>query len=155
MSAQGLQGSHTSVMSMPGKKKKRCVAILDDLEDDLQFATSSLERFFDVQAFRTGRDLLDYLGREKADLLLISADLATDYSLSVLADIRARWPKTPIILIRRKSTLIQERREHYDKLAQAFISKPFDSNDLSDLVQATITQSSGSAKTSEKKKGRT
>ncbi len=140
---------------MHGKKKKSCVAILDDIEDDLQFATSSLEHLFDVQAFRTGRDLLDYLDREKADLLLISADLATDYSLSVLADIRARWPEVPIILIRRKNTLIQERWEHYDKLARAFISKPFDSNDLSNLVRATIRQSSGSAVTSEKKKDRT
>ncbi len=125
-------------MSAFEKEDRMCVAILDDIEDDLQLATSALESHFDIQAFRTGHDLLKHLDQEQADLLLISADLAGDYSLSVLADIRNRWPKMPIIIALQNSDHVHTVNEHYMKLATASVDKPFDPVELFTLVKASV-----------------
>lgn len=116
-------------------EKKPLVLILDDHRQVLRFIEINLKlRGFEVITTTSGEEALAIIGEKRPDILLLDIIMPGIDGLEVLRRLRA-FSQLPVIAF---SASIINYDEAMKLGANAFMSKPFNVNDLADKIQSVL-----------------
>ena len=92
----------------------------------------------DVKSFKNGNEAWNYIQNpESADIILSDIDMPEMDGLELLKRVKKEYPQKICILMSSKPAHESAARQSG---ADAFISKPFDINDLFEIVQAFVVE---------------
>lgn len=118
------------------------------VEDDLMIGESVLdllrEEGYAVDWVRTGRMADSALAGEEYDLVLLDLGLPDKDGLAVLADLRARKARVPVLVATARDA-VPERIQGLDAGADDYIVKPYDLDELLARIRALLRRSAGRA----------
>ena len=110
--------------------KKRSILVIDDDELLLGFIEEILTNFgFQVKAFGSPVDGLDYLTKEKVDLVITDVKMNELTGDEVLAEVKSKYPDTGVIMITGFGNINHAVRALH-KGAFDYITKPFKAKEL-------------------------
>ena len=114
------------------------ILVVDDEEHFLSLMEVTLRREgYEIATALDGRPALSLLDEEPFDLFLIDIRMAPMDGLTLLDEIKRRYPITKAIMI----TVVSDpaiRRQALQKGASAYLVKPVDLNDLKDTVRNVL-----------------
>jgi two-component system, NtrC family, response regulator GlrR len=117
-------------MDAPAMTEKATVLILDDDAELCTLLSMRLEaRGYRVESAGTAREGLEKVGRASYDAMILDLRLPDSTGLDVLADVRARKPDLPIIMLTAHGT-IETAVEAMQRGAFGFLTKPFHDHEL-------------------------
>ena len=117
-------------------EKKPLVLILDDHRQVLRFIEINLKlRGFEVITTTSGEEALAIIGEKRPDILLLDIIMPGIDGLEVLRRLRS-FSQLPVIAF---SASIINYNEAMKLGANAFMSKPFNVNDLVDKIKSILT----------------
>ncbi len=118
-----------------GAERKR-VLIVDDEEDLTWSISRHLQRngnFLDVKYVNSGNEAVDFLSREKVDLIVSDIRMPGLDGIGLLKEVNARWPDTKVIIMTAYGS--DQLEERIESLGSSFyIEKPFELRYLRKLV---------------------
>ena len=92
----------------------------------------------EVKSFNNGIDAWDYIkNQESADIIVSDIDMPQMNGLELLERVKKEYPKKICILMSSKPGHENDARQ---RGADAFIAKPFDINDLFEIVQSFVVE---------------
>ena len=92
----------------------------------------------EVISFDNGMDAWNYLNQpESADIIIMNADMPKMDGLELLKQVKRKFPQKICILMSGKSAHEKDARQLG---ADAFLAKPFDVNDLFEIVQTFVVE---------------
>jgi DNA-binding response OmpR family regulator len=114
------------------------VLVVDDEPEIVQFVTSALQdEGFEVVSAANGRQAVDAAARDRPDLVVLDMMLPRLDGQQVAQGIRRLHGDIPILLV----TADGQVRDKAQRVgAFAFLSKPFDVDDLLKLVQRRLAE---------------
>ncbi|MHB8438255.1 MAG: response regulator [Acidimicrobiales bacterium] len=119
------------------------ILVVDDTDDIRLLVTAVLRRAgFEVDSAADGREALDVVVRgEPADAVILDVQMPEVDGWTVLDAIRTdrRWAEVPVVLCTVKSQAADMRRG-WQTGCDAFLTKPFDIEELVNLVCAVIAR---------------
>lgn len=93
-----------------------------------------------VVCLHDGASASDFLRGEEFDLLVLDINLPAKSGLDVLAEMRARGSKTPVLLLSARGD-VDDRIDGLDKGADDYLTKPFDIAELKARARALLRRS--------------
>lgn len=121
------------------------------VEDDLplsKFLTQRLEaESLAVQVAHDGESALDWVSKSKYDLLILDLGLPKLDGISLLKQLRPKYPKLPVLVLTARSK-VQEKVVSLDAGADDYLIKPFSPLELMARVRALLRRNSGVTPTS-------
>lgn len=123
-----------------GSADQRTILIADDEPSIVMSLEFLLKRAgYRVLIARTGDDVLQTMTREVPDLLLLDAMMPERDGFSVCQQIRTNpaWAGLPVIMLTAKSREV-ERQKGMALGATAYVTKPFSTRELVDIVRTHL-----------------
>jgi len=118
------------------------------VEDDRMIAeaveAALLTEHYTVDAVRDGQAADTALRAGAYDLVLLDLGLPRRDGLEVLASLRARGVKTPVLIVTARET-VRDRIAGLDAGADDYLVKPFDTDELLARIRALVRRSAGQA----------
>ncbi len=121
---------------------KQCILAVDDNSISLATIEHELNGKYQVVPINSGVRALQYLKREKPDLILLDVQMASKDGIETLKEIRAMegCGEIPVIMLtskRDKDTIIESSKLGiYD-----YVIKPFNKRDLRDRIDRALSKS--------------
>jgi len=113
------------------------ILVVDDETIVLQSCKRVLEDCFEVIVARSADAALEALQREPIGMILLDIKMPVKDGLSLLKEVKQRWPNTPVIVMSGYAT--PEMMEQVAKTeAATFIAKPFTPEELLEAVAEVI-----------------
>lgn len=121
--------------------RKASVLIVDDEEKLRHYLKKELLRKgYEVQDAREGKEAMDLLGRECADVVLLDIYLPGESGIAVLEKIRKEHPSTRVIMLTGNAT-VETALESMKLGAYDYLTKPYNLAELCLLVDRAFTES--------------
>ncbi|MBF0124313.1 MAG: nitrogen regulation protein NR(I), partial [Magnetococcales bacterium] len=92
---------------------------------------------FQAFCFASSHQLLLHLDQQPADLVITDVIMPSGSGLDLLQTIKSRYPLLPVIVMTAQSTL-RHAVQSFERGAFEYLPKPFDINDLVDLVHRAL-----------------
>ncbi|HLZ33322.1 MAG TPA: response regulator [Nitrospira sp.] len=120
---------------------RKTILIAEDHESNRTLLALLLEQAeYDVHLAADGIEALEEMTRTAFDAVITDWDMPRMNGLEFLAHSRVDWPETPVIVV--SAHALDPGEEKGLKEAFALVQKPFESNQLLQLLQSAIQQSS-------------
>jgi len=120
------------------KTDRSNIVIRDDNPEQGLELESFIESDFDVTLLSSATTLIGYLSDRKTDALMVSASLLESYCLSVVLDVKERWPELPVIVMAGKPDQFDRMREVYLQVSDEVVSPPFDHPDILETLDRLL-----------------
>lgn len=122
---------------MSKSRSKPTILICDDEEGVRESFKLILEDRYQLHLVKNGIEALDALKSLKPDLMLLDIKMPKMHGMEILKEIKKILPKLPVVIVTGYQS--DEMAQEAKRLgAAAFISKPFDSSSLINLVSKHV-----------------
>lgn len=121
---------------------KKRILVVDDMAISLSAAENALKDLYEVTTMNSGTRALNYLGKEKTDLILLDIRMDEKDGIETLKEIRKmpNGQNIPVIMLTssqdRKSVIESSKLGIFD-----YILKPFNPDDLRKRIESALSSS--------------
>lgn len=115
------------------------ILIVDDSDELTNVIADFLSMYgFSVHTAKDGIDALERLERQTVDIVVSDIHMPRMDGYTLMTEIKARYPRTPIILITGFG-VSEAKKLAFEKGADAFVAKPFHLKDLKGVIDSVIS----------------
>jgi CheY-like chemotaxis protein len=116
------------------------ILIVDDSDELTHVIAEFLNMFgYHVYTAHDGIDALRFMETETMDVVVSDIHMPRMDGYTLMTEIKAKYPQTPIILITGFS-VSEAQKLAFEKGANAFVAKPFHLKDLKGVIESVMAQ---------------